>query len=109
LDVRPIVSQIGLRNAGDSRGPRIHDLRHRLAITTLTRWHRCGVDVERHLPELSTYLGHAHITDYAVVFDGDSATAAPGVATGGAIRAQEPLMKAANRFPALLESFFMID
>ena len=22
-----------------------------------------GVDVERHLPELSTYLGHAHITD----------------------------------------------
>jgi len=55
--------QIGLRNAGDSHGPRIHDLRHRLAITTLTRWHRRGVDVERHLPELSTYLGHAHITD----------------------------------------------
>jgi integrase len=55
--------QIGLRNAGDSRGPRIHDLRHRLAITTLTRWHRRGVDVERHLTELSTYLGHAHITD----------------------------------------------
>jgi site-specific recombinase XerD len=55
--------QIGLRNAGDSHGPRIHDLRHRLAITTLTRWHRRGVDVERHLPELCTYLGHAHITD----------------------------------------------
>ena len=55
--------KIGLRNAGDSHGPRIHDLRHRLAITTLTRWHRCGVDVERHLPELCTYLGHAHITD----------------------------------------------
>jgi integrase/recombinase XerD len=55
--------QIGLRNASDSRGPRIHDLRHRLAITTLTRWHRHGVDVERHLPELCTYLGHAHITD----------------------------------------------
>jgi len=55
--------QVGLRNADDSRGPRIHDLRHRLAITTLTRWHRRGVDVERHLPELCTYLGHAHITD----------------------------------------------
>ena len=55
--------QIGLRKAGDSRGPRIHDFRHRLAITTLTRWHRRGVDVERHLPELSTFLGHAHITD----------------------------------------------
>jgi integrase/recombinase XerD len=55
--------QIGLRNDGDSRGPRIHDLRHRLAIATLTRWHSRGVDVERHLPELCTYLGHAHITD----------------------------------------------
>jgi integrase/recombinase XerD len=55
--------QTGLRDAGDSRGPRIHDFRHRLAIITLTKWHRRGVDVERHLLELSTFLGHAHITD----------------------------------------------
>jgi integrase len=55
--------EIGLRGAGDSRGPRLHDLRHRLAICTLLRWYRDGVDVERHLPELATYLGHAHITD----------------------------------------------
>ena len=55
--------EIGLRGAGDSRGPRLHDLRHRLAINTLLRWYQRGVDVERHLPQLSTYLGHAHITD----------------------------------------------
>jgi integrase len=55
--------EIGLRGAGDSRGPRLHDLRHRLAVSTLLRWYRDGIDVERHLPELSTYLGHAHITD----------------------------------------------
>lgn len=55
--------QVGLRGADDSRGPRLHDLRHRLALSTLLRWYRDGVDVERHLPELSTYLGHAHITD----------------------------------------------
>ena len=55
--------EIGLRGAGDSHGPRLHDLRHRLAVTTLLRWYRDGVDVERHLPELATYLGHAHITD----------------------------------------------
>jgi len=55
--------EIGLRAPGDSRGPRLHDLRHRLAIDTLLRWYRRGVDVGRHLPELSTYLGHAHITD----------------------------------------------
>ena len=55
--------QIGLRGVGDSRGPRLHDLRHRMAVNTLLRWYRDGVDVERRLPELSTYLGHAHITD----------------------------------------------
>jgi site-specific recombinase XerD len=55
--------QIGMRKAGDSHGPRIHDFRHRLAITRLTQWHRRGVDVERHLPQLCAFLGHAHITD----------------------------------------------
>lgn len=55
--------QIGLRQSGDSRGPRLLDFRHRLAINTLSRWHRRGVDVEKHLPELATYLGHVHVSD----------------------------------------------
>jgi integrase len=55
--------QIGLRKVGDSYGPRIHDLRHRFAVTTLLDWYRTGVDVEQRLPVLSTYLGHAHVTD----------------------------------------------
>ena len=55
--------QIGLRKVGDSFGPRIHDLRHRFAVTTLLHWYQTGVDVEQHLPVLSTYLGHAHVTD----------------------------------------------
>ncbi len=29
----------------------------------LLRWYREGVDVERHLPELSTYLGHVKVSD----------------------------------------------
>jgi integrase/recombinase XerD len=55
--------QIGLRRVGDSSGPRLHDLRHRFAVTTLLRWYRTGVDVEQRLPMLSTYMGHAHVTD----------------------------------------------
>jgi integrase len=55
--------RMGLRGPADRRGPRLHDLRHRLAVATLLRWYRAGVDVERHLPELSTYLGHGHIAD----------------------------------------------
>ncbi len=58
-----LSQEIGLRRPGDSRGPRLHDLRHRLAITTLVNWYRQGIDVEQRLPELSTYLGHAHVTD----------------------------------------------
>lgn len=55
--------QIGLRGRNDSHGPRLHDFRHRFAIETLVRWYRSGEDVERRLPILSTYLGHAHVTN----------------------------------------------
>jgi integrase len=34
-----------------------------MAVNTLLRWYRERIDVERRLPALSTYLGHAHITD----------------------------------------------
>lgn len=58
-----LSQRIGLRGPTDRRGPRLHDFRHRLAVTTLLRWYRAGVDVERHLPALSTYLGHRHVAD----------------------------------------------
>lgn len=45
------------------RGPRLHDLRHRFAARTLIDWYRAGRDVEREIPKLATYLGHAHVTD----------------------------------------------
>lgn len=41
------------------RRPRIHDLRHSLAMTTLINWHKAGVDVHARLPVLSTFLGHS--------------------------------------------------
>jgi len=55
--------QIGLRGVDNSRGPRLHDFRHRFAVQTLLRWYRNGEDPKRRLPILSTYLGHAHVTD----------------------------------------------
>lgn len=55
--------QIGLRGQHDSYGPRLHDLRHRFAIKTLLDWYRAGMDVEQHMPKLSTYLGHRHVAD----------------------------------------------
>ncbi len=46
-------------SAGGRRIPRLHDLRHSFAVHRLTSWYRQGADVQRLLPVLSTYLGHA--------------------------------------------------
>jgi integrase/recombinase XerD len=50
------------RNAGVGASapypPRLHDLRHTLAVKTLLGWYRDGLDVQSRLPALSTYLGH---------------------------------------------------
>lgn len=55
--------KIGLRAPADRRGPRLHDLRHRFAFKTILQWYRQDLDVEAHLPELTTYLGHEHVAD----------------------------------------------
>jgi integrase len=55
--------QIGLRGAGDSHGPRLHDVRHTFAVRTMLNWYRAGIDVERHIPTLATYLRHTHVND----------------------------------------------
>ena len=99
--------EIGLRGAGDSRGPRLHDLRHRLAINTLLRWYQRGVDVERHLPELSTYLGHAHVTDTYWYLTATPEAAALRPATRGALQARTTAMTAISTLPALVQAFFM--
>jgi integrase len=55
--------QTGLRGPSDRRGPRLQDFRHRCATEILLKWYQAGEDVERRLPVLSTFLGHAHVSD----------------------------------------------
>ena len=55
------ASRPALRGQSDARAPRLHDLCHRFAVSTLLRWYREGIDVERRLPALATYLGHADV------------------------------------------------
>ena len=47
---------------GALNAPRLHDLRHSFAVNRLVAWYREGADVQRLLPQLSTYLGHRRIT-----------------------------------------------
>lgn len=57
-----VARMVGLRPpAADGRrgrGPRLHDLRHRFAVSALIHWYRSGADVDREIPKLATYLGH---------------------------------------------------
>lgn len=58
-----ISRRIGLRAQGARNGPRLHHLRHRFAIQTLLRWYRADEKAEPLLPVLSTFLGHAGVTN----------------------------------------------
>ena len=55
--------RLGRPPRGRTRQPRIHDFRHTFAVRRLLRWYEDGVDVDRKILALSTYLGHAKVTD----------------------------------------------
>jgi integrase len=49
------------REDGARYQPRLHDFRHCFAVRRLVAWYQAGADVQRLLPHLATYLGHADI------------------------------------------------
>jgi integrase len=55
--------KLGWTRDRDGRRPRLHDMRHTMAVRTLLRWYREDADVDRKMPALSTYLGHAEVRD----------------------------------------------
>ena len=60
-DFIEVAYAIGLRAPIDGRrgrGPRLHDLRHRFAVSTLICWYRSGAEIDCEIPKLATYLGH---------------------------------------------------
>lgn len=57
---RQLLSEVGIQKNSAGR-IRIMALRHTFAVNTLIRWYRRGVNIDQHIPLLSTYLGHAHL------------------------------------------------
>lgn len=55
---RYLLERAGIQALPGQRTPRLADLRHSFATTTLLDWYHNGVDVQARLPLLSTYLGH---------------------------------------------------
>lgn len=55
--------QLGWINRGAHHGPRIHDLRHTFVVRRILLWQVQGMDVDRQMLALSTYVGHAMVTN----------------------------------------------
>ena len=53
---KPIVGRCG-------SGPRLQDFRHTFATRRLVEWYRAGLDVDRLIPRLATYLGHVRVAE----------------------------------------------
>ena len=55
--------QLGWHNRGTHHAPRIHDLRHTFVVHRILLWQAQGVDIDQAMLSLSTYVGHAMVTN----------------------------------------------
>lgn len=58
-----IRHRLGWSAQGRARRPRLHDCRHTFTVRRLLLWYNEGADVGQKILALSTYLGHAKVTD----------------------------------------------
>ena len=56
-------SELGWVNRGTHHAPRIHDLRHTFVVRRILLWQQQGIDVDEAMLSLSTYVGHAMVTN----------------------------------------------
>lgn len=84
-----LARSAGLRGGPGLGGCRIHDLRHTFAVRSLEQCAGGRRSVARHMVALSTYLGHAHVSDTYWYLQatpkllGDVAAAAEALHRGG--------------------------
>ena len=66
INFHNLVPKLALNIPPGVASPRLHDLRRAFAVRTLLRWYREGVDPNRRLIHLSTFLGHVDPDSTAV-------------------------------------------
>ena len=60
---RRFLWQARIPHGGRGHGPRVHDLRHSMAVNNLRFWFAAGEDAGALLPVLQAYMGHSSIAD----------------------------------------------
>jgi len=58
-----LMRAIGLRGKTGDSGPCLHDLRHTFAVRSLEQCSGTRTEISRQITALSTYMGHAHVSD----------------------------------------------
>jgi len=66
INFHDLVPKLALNIPPGVASPRLHDLRRAFAVQTLLRWYREGIDPNRRLIHLSTFLGHVDPDSTAV-------------------------------------------
>ena len=56
-------AELGWTARGTLPMPRIHDLRHSFVCRRVMLWHESGADIDNAMLALSTYVGHAKVSD----------------------------------------------
>jgi integrase len=60
---RKLLTDLGWTARGGHSEVRIHDLRHTFICRRVQLWHEHGADIDNAMAALSTYVGHAKISD----------------------------------------------
>jgi len=58
-----LCKRLGLQPRGDYKNHRLHDMRHTFIVHSILRFYERGIDIDRAVVALSTYVGHAHVVD----------------------------------------------
>jgi integrase len=56
-------TQLAWPNRGAHATPRVHDLRHTFVVRRMLAWHAEDIDIDQAMLALSTYVGHAMVTN----------------------------------------------
>lgn len=68
--LQTLCEQQGWQPRGDYPHHRLHDLRHTFIVRSTLRFYEQGVDLDRAILALSTYVGHAKVSDTYWYFTG---------------------------------------
>jgi len=58
-----LCQQLDWQTRGDYQRHRLHDIRHTFIVRSMLRLYEEGVDIDRAILALSTYVGHAKVSD----------------------------------------------